>query len=173
MFITMGVVLGTATAIPAAASAAPASVAALETHCVVYVVDQLNDGELQMSRPTCFPTQREAAALAAQPALAPRAAGVDAGNGVALFTLGIHYDGYNGTGASITVVGSSCSGGWWNTPTWFDNKISSSFNGCYRLRHYNRPNRAGSSTSTTGVGDIDNLPYFMNNRTESVAYFSS
>ena len=45
------------------------------------------------------------------------------------FTLGIHYDGYNGTGSSRTVVGSSCSGGWWNAGS-FSNRISSSYHGC-------------------------------------------
>ncbi len=86
------------------------------------------------------------------------------------FTLGIHYDGYNGTGSSITVVGSSCSGGWWNTPSWFDNRISSSWNGCYRLRHYNKPNRGGMSGSTYGAGSVHNVPWWINNKAESVSY---
>ena len=34
-------------------------------------------------------------------------------------TLGRHFDGFNGTGSSISVIGANCTGGWWNTgPTW-------------------------------------------------------
>ncbi len=91
---------------------------------------------------------------------------------VSSFTLGIHYDYSNGGGSSITVVGSSCTGGWWNTPSWFDNRESSSYNGCNRLKHWDYPNASGSYQSTWTVGQTDNLTY-MSNRVESVSYHSS
>lgn len=88
------------------------------------------------------------------------------------FTLGIHFDGYNGSGSSITVVGASCTGGWWNTGSAWANRISSSWNGCYRLKHHDEPNRVGASESTTGSGRVHNLSV-LNNRAESVSYWGS
>lgn len=89
------------------------------------------------------------------------------------FRPGTHFDGYNGSGSSISVQGSSCTGGWWNTPSSWDNRISSSYNGCYRLAHFDSPNKSGDRYDTTGVGQTDNLSAAMSNRTESVAYYGS
>ena len=151
---------------------------AKETHCVAFVVGQEKDGELLLSEPDCFDSETQAQSWAAvgfhEPATMS-AASAGLGGGVVAFssmTLGIHYDGFNGTGSSIMVVGSSCSGGYWNTWTSWDNRISSSFNGCARLRHYDLPNKAGTGQSTYGAGTTDNLLY-LNNRTESVSYHSS
>lgn len=88
------------------------------------------------------------------------------------FTLGVHFDGFNGTGSSISVVGSDCSGGYWNTGTTWANRISSSWNGCYRLRHYDSPYATGAWQDTYGAGSTHNLST-LNNRAESVAYFGS
>ncbi len=54
-------------------------------------------------------------------------------------TLGVHFDGTNGTGSSISVSGGGCTGGHWNTGGSWANRISSSWNGCYKLRHHNPP----------------------------------
>jgi len=162
------------TLFPAAAGATPLQGKPIETHCVVFVVDQAESGALLTSAPDCFASSEEAAVAAAMPLPGLQSADLDASvNASSTFTLGIHYDGLNGTGSSITVVGSSCTGGYWNTPSWFDNRISSSYNGCYRLRHYDRPNKRGSATNTYGAGTTDNLASWMNNRTESVAYYGS
>jgi hypothetical protein len=151
-----------------------------ETHCVVVVVDETPDGELVTSRPVCFPTLLESqvaieAGLIGTPGLALESATSGEGPASMLlsFTLGTHFDGVNGTGSSISVVGTACSGGWWNTGAGWANKISSSWNGCYRLRHFDSPNRVGSSADTIGVGSTSNLPPVMNNKTESVSYLSS
>jgi len=160
-------------AVPASAGA-KTELKAKEKHCVVYVTEKTAEGELKMSDPTCVATREAAAELAARHIYKPQTADVDGmAFGFSNFTIGRHYNGTNGTGSSITVVGSSCTGGYWNTPTWFDNKESSAYNGCYRLRHYNLPNKAGSATNTYGVGQTDNISGWMNNRTESVAYYSS
>ena len=90
----------------------------------------------------------------------------------AWFTLGIHYDGYGGSGSSITIKGSSCSGGYWNASGWWRNRISSSYNGCYHLKHHDKPNKIGSTYHTYGTYQIDNIGSWMNNRTESVSYWS-
>jgi len=146
----------------------------IETHCVVFVESQADDGEFRMSNPGCYPTKQEAATAAASPIARAQLADVDSqAAAMSTFTLGIHYDGLNGTGSSITVVGTSCTGGYWNTPTWFDNVESSAYNGCYRLRHYDKPSMGGSATHTYGAGTTDNISSWMNNRTESIAYFSS
>lgn len=150
-----------------------------EEHCVVDVVGQHSSGEFIMSDARCYQTLEEAM--------------VDATNGAALetgdsmsryedpdeltvlaqsFTLGIHFDGLNGSGSSTTVTGVDCSGGYWNTGSAWANRISSSYNGCYRLRHYDDANKFGSSESTIGVGATHNLGA-LDNRTESVAYHSS
>lgn len=173
LLATFGLALAATALSPAAAGAKSADPVDLDVHCVVYVVDKAGDGELSMSEPECFSTKAAAATRAAEPRLNFDLDSMDGSYTMASWTIGIHYNGYNGTGSSITVVGSSCTGGYWNTPGWFDNKISSSYNGCYRLRHYDLPNKQGRGANTYGVGTTDNLPSYMNNRTESVAYYSS
>jgi hypothetical protein len=69
------------------------------------------------------------------------------------------------------VVGGSCSGGYWNTGSTWANRISSSWNGCYRLRHHDGPSKTGTYADTLGPG-THNLPSHMNNKTESVSYWS-
>jgi hypothetical protein len=154
--------------------------AAGESHCVVIVVDQKPDGEFVLSSPVCFEDLGSAFRLASDASVRPERVMEEGKRASALmaqpfttFTLGTHFDGYNGTGSSITVVGGSCTGGWWNTGGAWANRISSSYNGCYRLRHYDNPNKTGTWVDTTGVGQTDNLPPIMNNRTESVAYYGS
>jgi hypothetical protein len=83
------------------------------------------------------------------------------------FTLATHYDGAGFSGASTSVVGSDCNGGWLNTSSTWDNRISSTKNGCPRVRHFDGDNLTGSSESTTGGGG--NLGA-LNNRTNSIQY---
>jgi len=150
------------------------------SHCVVNVIATEDDGELVLSKPRCYGTFSEAMVDASDgrlrlPAGTPGSvvfSDSKVGVKVASFTLGVHYDGYGGSGSSISVVGSSCAGGWWNTSGFWDNRISSSFNGCFRLTHYDGPDRTGGVESTTGSGSVHDLT-FMNNRTESVSYWSS
>jgi hypothetical protein len=157
------------------------AVGEVETHCVVEVVDQRADGELVLSEPRCYWSFAEAMFDASDGAAqlgsdssgavlfedGPTTEGV-----LASFTLGIHFDGFNGSGSSISVVGDSCTGGWWNTGASWANRISSSWNGCYRLKHHDGPNKSGASESTVGVGATRNLSV-LNNRAESVSYWSS
>ena len=120
-----------------------------ESHCVVVVMGQEKSGELITTDPTCFGTERLArlwanSGLALATTFDLRDDPIQA---LLTFNLGIHYDGFNGTGSSISVVGSSCTGGWWNTPAAWDNRISSSFHGCAALRHYDLANKGGSFSS--------------------------
>jgi hypothetical protein len=148
-----------------------------EVHCVVQVVGETSGGELLTEPLGCYPSFVEAVAVASggtvrlAPGISGEAAFTDpvVEGLLSTFTLGIHFDGYNGTGSSITVVGSSCTGGYWNTPTWFSNRISSSYNGCYRLIHYDYAYLGGASEHTVGARATHNLSV-LNNRTESVQY---
>lgn len=139
-----------------------------EVHCVAFVLDQTAEGELVVSKPDCFDTLAEAGAWAGVGPADRSTSGYMAGS---TFTLGRHFDGFNGTGSSISIVGSSCTGGYWNTSSSWDNKISSSYNGCARLTHWDQPAKSGSFQHTYGAGTTDNLSY-MNNKAESVSYHS-
>lgn len=171
--------IGLVFALAMVATALPAASAPPE-HCVIEVVDQKADGEFITSKPVCFRGQADAVAFATDGRVVLRPGqsveGLVANRGLqsmsGLFAIGIHYDGFNGTGSSITVMGSTCGGGWWNTSASWDNRISSSYNGCQRLTHHDYPNKGGSSQSTTGAGTTDNLST-LNNRAESVSYWSS
>ncbi|MEZ5175493.1 MAG: hypothetical protein R2823_04725 [Acidimicrobiia bacterium] len=163
-----------------ASASAEASPDSTETHCVVDVIGEEPDGELILSEARCYKTFSEAVSDASDGVvrIPAGAAGAilfqDEGIAEALssFTLGTHYDGYNGSGSSISIAGSSCSGGYWNTGTTWRNRISSSHNGCGRLRHYDYANKGGSYQDTYGAGTTDNLGS-LNNRTESVSYHAS
>ncbi len=163
---------------PASADREAQSTSAGE-HCVAAVTSQRSDGELVLGRETCYSTFAEAMQdVTAGTVAVPKDLDVTDAMGdpflvqlAARFTLGIHYDGYYGTGSSITIVGSSCTGGYWNASSWWKNRINSSYNGCYHLRHYDNPSKSGASFNTYGGGQIDNLSWFAN-RTESVAYYA-
>ena len=150
----------------------PAASSPGEEHCVVFVIGQMDSGEFITSEPVCFPTLEGASSLTAETVgTSVRVDGVGMTT-LATFTLGRHFDGSNGTGSSISIVGGACTGGYWNTSTSWDNRISSSFNGCARLRHYDLPNKGGSFEDTSGVGTTDNLGA-LDDKAESVSYHSS
>ena len=85
------------------------------------------------------------------------------------FIIGIHYDGLNWTGSTMTVVGSNCSGGWLNVSDAWNNRIRSTQNGCYRIRHFDGYNLTGSFEATFSPGA--NLT-FMDRNTSSIQYLS-
>jgi len=151
-----------------------------EVHCLVVVVGEEASGELIVSEPDCYASFEEAMAVASGGLVSVEAApsgevlftDSDSGSLLSTFTLGTHFDGLNGTGSSISVVGSSCTGGYWNTGATWANRISSSWNGCYRVRHHDGPNKTGTYADTVGSG-THNLPSYMDNKTESVSYWGS
>ncbi len=177
----------------------PAAVADEETHCVINVLDVLLDGEFVVSDPVCFGTFAEAMEylgagdlgiqsgpelFAEQPRLDGRFArgtAVSRSDAEATPTpqggyssiIGIHFKGRGGSGSSVSISGSNCSGGYWNASSSWRNVISSSYNGCVRLAHYSQPNISGSRYDTYGVGQTDSIYGSMDNNTESVRYLSS
>lgn len=84
-----------------------------EVHCVAFVVGQTSDGELVLTDPECFDTEDDATMLADRGPADSSSSGF--GMAGSTFTLGRHFDGFNATGSSISIVGSSCTGGYWNT----------------------------------------------------------
>lgn len=72
------------------------------------------------------------------------------GSSLASFTLRAIPIGHNGSGSSISVVGTGYSGGWWNTGGTWANRISSSQNGCCRLTHRDYPNTGGAKQTGHG-----------------------
>lgn len=155
------VVAGTG-AVPAVAAPAPTE------HCVLHVLDQRASGELVVGPATCYASFE----------LAMSAEGVDAwGTGAServsaaalTFTIGIHYDGFGFSGASTSVVGSDCNGGWLNVSSAWNNRISSTEHGCPKIRHYDGYNRTGASQTTYDPGG--NLST-LNNKTSSIAYLT-
>jgi len=154
-----------------------------ESHCVLRVIGEQPDGEFVTAPEACFATLSQAMSFASGGTVAFDAdlSGADllanrdgAATLASTFTLGVHFDGFNGTGSSISIVGSSCSGGYWNTGSAWQDRISSSWNGCYRLRHHAQPGAPLDDIyeDTTGTYATHNLSG-MNNKTRSVAYFGS
>lgn len=166
-----------------------------EEHCVAAVAEQRDDGEIVLGDMRCYERfsaavldatngaivldeDEDAKALFTGEYALGGMSTMDAGGPVnsalgskpTSFTLGIHFDGSNGTGSSIAIKGSSCTGGYWNATGFWKNRISSSWNGCYRLRHYDYQNKSGSSYTTTGGGQVDNIASWFSNKTESVSY---
>ena len=144
--------------------AAPESVAAPpEEHCAVRVVGQRPSGELLLTPATCRSTRTEA--LVAIGAIST--AGYTAQS--SSFMLGAHFDGFGYSGSSITVVGDDCLGGYINLSSDWDNRVSSTMNGCYRIRHYDGSDKTGASQTILGGGG--NLST-LNNMANSIQYLS-
>ncbi len=152
-------------------------------HCIAFVVDVRADGELIVGAPDCYGSFSQAMFVGSG---GTWRLPYDAPVGVLeSTTAGTHYSGFEtmmggssplathyslryGRGSSITIYGSGCYG-YWNTWTSWDNRISSTYNGCWRTTHYDWPNLSGSSASFTGYW-LHNMTAAIDNRTESVKY---
>ncbi len=154
-----------------------------EQHCNAYVLDERPSGELVLSEPECY--ERFSSAMFAGTNGAwrlpydapvgvlesPTAAAHYPGMETLLShtsPLATHYKLKNGGGSSITIWGSTCSG-YWNTWSSWDNSISSTYNACYRITHYDMPWLMGGSVATVGFY-LHNSPSSMNDRAESIKY---
>ena len=143
--------------------AAPGATAApREEHCAARVVEKRLTGEMVLGPVSCRSSRAEAM----------EAIGASSSTGYtaqASFTLAIHYDGFGLTGSSITIIGDDCLGGYINLSSDWDNRISSTLNGCYRIRHYDGSDKTGASQTLLGSGG--NLSS-LNNLANSVQYSS-
>jgi hypothetical protein len=158
-----------ATVLGASTGAAEARDLEVDDQCVVHIVDQLPSGELLVSDPACYPSFAEAMQAEGVDAWGTGASARATSMAAATFTIGTHYDGFGFTGASTSVVGSNCNGGWLNTSSAWNNRISSTKHGCPRIRHYNGQNLTGSSETTFSPGG--NLGP-LNNATSSIQYLT-
>jgi hypothetical protein len=150
-----------------APSAATAQSPQRESHCVVHVRGQAQTGELLVTEPECYSTFDEAMTAEGVDAWGIGASVAADSVAAAAFTIGTHYDGAGYTGSSTSVVGSDCGGGWLNVSATWDNRISSTRNGCPRVRHFSGTNLAGSVQSTWSPGG--NLTT-LDNQTSSIQY---
>lgn len=149
------------------AEAVHAQPATRNDHCVLHVLGQLPSGELLTSNPACYATFEEAMRSEGVDAWGEGAARAIGGVTPATFTIGTHYDGANYGGASTSVVGSDCNGGWLNVSAAWNNRISSTRNGCPRIRHFSGANLTGSVQDTFSPGG--NLTS-LDNATTSIQY---
>ena len=139
-----------------------------ESHCVMQIVGEKASGELVLTDAVCYPTFKiamQAEGVAAWGDGAAATAGEMAAT--ATFTIGTHYDLFNYGGSSTSVVGTTCGGGWLNTSSTWNNRISSTRNGCPSIRHYNGANLTGAFQTTSAPGG--NLSA-LNNLTSSIQY---
>jgi hypothetical protein len=151
-----------------AASAAP------ERHCIIQITGQQADGEFVTAPQRCYSTAAAALASVGLSGTSElQAAEAQSLSGVASplddFIIGIHYDAFNWSGNSTTVVGSDCSGGWLNVSNAWNNRIRSTYNGCPRIRHFDGYNLTGTVEDSYSPGG--NLT-FMDRNTSSIQYTS-
>lgn len=143
-----------------------------DEHCVSRVVGVGADGELKLSDPTCVrggAAERDQLVAASVDQIDAELAASGLGGTIRLSgsVLGTHYDGVY-SGGSFTVTGSTCTGGWVNLSSYWDNRVSSTINGvCTRVKHHDYSNKGGSYQSSWGWGGA--LTY-MNNRANSISY---
>lgn len=145
-----------------------------EEHCVLHIVGQAPDGRFLTDELVCYPTLAEALGaagadvpqrLATSQITAERA---DEIVQAASVTLGVHYDGANRTGSSITVSGGDCNGGYVNLAQSWVNRISSTSNvNCGTVNFWDGFDKTGSSEST-GSSTV-NLGA-LNNAANSIGY---
>lgn len=131
-----------------------------DDHCVLHIEGQKASGEFEVGDPVCFGTLAEALAEAgADVDSSDRQLRMDdvatsdlASNSSGL--LAIHFDGTNRSGASITISGSLCTGGWLNLSSAWVNRISSTFNTCNTTTFFDGFNLTGAA-DPTGLSAVD------------------
>jgi len=163
-----GAALAAVLSLAALGAADPALAGEAEEHCYVEIIGQAEDGEYLATAPVCFDSMDDVA-TALGVALPAGASDAEAGGALAASsTIGVHYDGANYTGSSITVSGSDCGGGYLNLTVDWRNRISSTINGCPQVRFYNFINLGGSYEATFSSGNLGAL----NNAADSIQYLT-
>jgi len=169
-----------ATAATAAAlvlGAVPADVGATEEleHCIIEVIGIEETGEFITAPPQCFASLGES--LRAQGVDVPASRTELSMDDVigedllaaASFTLAVHYNFANLTGASISITGTDCGGGYLNLDAGWIDRITSTYNACTNVTFYDGYDKSGTPEST-GWGS-HNLAG-LNNAANSVSYGS-
>lgn len=155
---------------PTAGASSPTDSKTAPTHCVVYVVDQLESGEYVLSDEECFGNFASAMSALGLGASATTPARAQAAAVTIQATLATHYDGAGYSGSSLSIYGVDCLGGWLNMPAPWDNRISSTYSSfCPRIRHYSGAGLSGSTQDTLPSG---NLSAPVNNSVSSIQYLT-
>lgn len=149
-------------------------------HCVMRIVGQRPDGELVTDN-ACFDTFPEAMASvgirtdAKHPLeadlddLARRSSGDegDEEEEPEERIIAVHFDYFNLQGPSVSVIGTTCMGGYVNLPPTWTNRISSTASAvCSVVAHFDLPNKGGASEDTMPSGNLSAL----NNKADSIQY---
>jgi hypothetical protein len=152
-------------AMQSTASAAP------NQQCLVKVTGQQANGMFILGPQTCYATYadvlRSVGVTNVSDSISPATVSpaiLQAGS-----ILGTHYDGANLTGASFSVGGTTCGGGGLNLPTSWNDRISSTANGCEQIVHWENANFGGASVDILAPGG--NITGYMDNKTSSIQYF--
>jgi hypothetical protein len=174
--LALGAVLMAGSA--SAAKAQPSSPTADAPHCLAKVIGKSESGEFRLSATVCYATYGDVLEqvgqtvtnknispmeASAQGLLGDRATTMSGGTWI----IGTHYDGANWSGASFSVGGSDCYGGYLNLTGFWANRVSSTINGCPSIVHYVWPDLVGGTETTTGWGG--NLTS-LDDISESIAY---
>ncbi len=142
-------------------------VAGVEQHCLAEVLGQEADGQMVLSALQCTDSSR--AELLAAHGVGEFIGTGELAAGARSGTLATHYDGIY-AGSSLTITGNGCTGGWYEIPSNWDNRVSSTiagFNsGCDRIRHYDGDGLTGGYRSTWPNGTLGSY----DNRANSIWY---
>lgn len=89
--------------------------------------------------------------------------------------VAVHYDGYNGTGSSLSVGGSTCEGGGisFGAGDWWNDRISSTrHQSCSQIKHWTDADYQGATQLTNaGSGGLANLNATLNDAVSSIKYY--
>lgn len=124
-----------------------------DIHCVLHVIGQEPDGEYITEDLGCFGSLDDALTTAgAIPPDTFRRMSAPAREAVVAaqltMTIGTHFENANRTGASISVTGSDCGGGYVNLSSDWVDRISSTSNGCGATRFFEGFDKSGASETT-------------------------
>lgn len=143
-------------------------------HCVITVSGKDASGNFIIEKTTCYDTFAAVLRSRGVANVSPSIAPATVGSAVLLSAgiIGTHYDGASGSGSSVSVEGSDCSGGGLNLPSSWNDRISSTTNGCPIVAHWEHANYTGAVFGTYTIGLNSNITGYMNNRTTSIKYHS-
>ena len=117
-------------------------------HCFVTILGEKESGELRATEPECGRGAGKTEVLA-----------LDSG------VIAVHYTAANFTGSSLTIYGTSCTGGWLNMPTGWSDQIASTWSSCL-VDHYDYFYLVGDLETTGMPSNLYALAY----RTNSAQY---
>lgn len=146
---------------------------AQQSHCLVQVQNTGENKPFVIKSTRCFSSYADVLRSTGAKNVPQSMSPASASGYLALTSIiGTHYDGTGASGQSFSVVGSDCNGGGLPVPFGWNDRISSTTNGCPTISHYENTNYTGSVFNTFGAGTNTNITGYMNNKTSSIKYFN-